>query len=194
MIPDLNEFFRAINPSNSWQVGSKEKLMDVLEYEIFSNNDYIIKKNRPVEKFYWVNKGAARHFFDLPNGNERIIDIYLPGDFFTDHESHLSNGIATTSIKAIGKTECFSINIDKICHLYVDVPEFAGFVMMLLVRLNKQSLSRIKMLLALNQHDRYEYIKENQSDIFLHVPLKYIAQYIGVAPESLSRLRRQHKK
>lgn len=189
MLPYLNTFFAAINPQNNWRIGSKEKMLEALEFDSYANNDFIIRTGKAVNKFYWIAQGSVRQYFHTEKDVSRIVDIFIPGEFFTDHDCHFNKGLATMDFTAIGSVDCVSIDMDKICHLYTDVPEFAGLVMQLLVRMNSRSLARVKTLLNFSQQERYKYICDNQPELLQLVPLKYIAQYIGIAPESLSRLR-----
>jgi hypothetical protein len=51
---------------------------------------------------------------------------------------------------------------------------------------------RIIDQISLTAHDRYHKLMKNQPDIIQNVPVKYISSFIGIQPESLSRIRKMN--
>jgi CRP-like cAMP-binding protein len=54
-----------------------------------------------------------------------------------------------------------------------------------------ENIRRTKSLLSLSPEKQFEELLENKPGILQRVPQRYIAQYIGIAPESLSRIRKR---
>ena len=52
---------------------------------------------------------------------------------------------------------------------------------------------RIQALQSKTAEERYEQLIETQADMALHVPVKYLASYLGIRPQSLSRIRNGQK-
>jgi hypothetical protein len=62
---------------------------------------------------------------------------------------------------------------------------------MLIERVAAKSIKRTKSLLSFSPEKQFLELIEDQPEIFQRVPQRYIAQYLGIAPESLSRIKKR---
>jgi CRP-like cAMP-binding protein len=137
----------------------------------------------------FVNKGVLIYYKSLDNGNEVTTDFAFEGDWVTVNLSRLTGLPSLVSIRAIEPTELFVIKHCDLSDLYTRVPksERLGRILMeqAYLKIVQQSLD----LQTLSAKDRYQNLLHKYPAIFQKVPLYHIANYLGIAPKSLSRIR-----
>jgi CRP-like cAMP-binding protein len=127
----------------------------------------------------------------MDNGNERTTDFAFEGDWVTINQSRLNNTPSLINIKAIEETELLVIAQKNLSELYLRVPKLERLGRILMeqsfLKIAQQSVD----LQVLTAKERYENLLRNYPEIFQKVPLYHIANYLGIAPKSLSRIRKE---
>lgn len=168
-----------------WQEFSK-----YIKVRVFEKGE-IIKDYHKTEKYINILiSGSVAHF--VPNnGNDVCINLYYENQLFSDYLSFLSQKPSIIKTESLEDTVIWSINSDDLLNLYdkSNASLFIGKAISDMMFTKKQT-EQIN-LLTLSPTERYlRLIKENPI-IFQRTPLKIIASYLGVAPESLSRIRKR---
>jgi hypothetical protein len=89
-------------------------------------------------------------------------------------------------------TECELYTIDKKDYLSLPriIPRWPELERVLLARCFGFMEMRLFSLLSMSAEERYQYLQDQNPDLFNQVPLKYLASMMGMTPESLSRIRK----
>ena len=82
------------------------------------------------------------------------------------------------------------IKRDDIEKLYAEIPEVQGITSNAYEKLSSILQKRIAMLQINSAEERYDYLLKHHSVLLQTVPLRYVASFIGVTPQHLSRLRK----
>lgn len=156
----------------------------------FSKNE-IIKEYNKKEKFINILiSGSVAHF--VPYEEKDIcINIYYENEIFSDYLSLLSQQPTVIKTESLEDTILWSVNHDSLNVLYEKSNQslMIGKAISDIMFTKKQS-EQIN-LLTLTPTERYLKLIKDRPKIFQRTPLKIIASYLGITPESLSRIRKK---
>jgi len=139
----------------------------------------------------FVEKGCLRSFFIDEHGHESVIQIALEGSWISDLGSFLAQKEADVSIEAIEDSTVFLLYYDDLERLYDQLPSMDRFFRILYSKAYVNTLNRLNRSKTESAESRYLHLIQTQSNILNRVPLNHIASYLGITPESLSRIRRK---
>jgi CRP-like cAMP-binding protein len=156
----------------------------------FKEGEYLFTEGKVCKELFFVVSGILR----IVNANQKGIDVthYFIGDkqFCTILQSFNNETIAGDGIQACCDTRVLSISKKNLLELYQKLP----FMVDLINQANQQRmLEKIRLKNAYSGEDaieRYKVFLSEQSEIAYRVPQNYIASYLNVTPQSLSRIRR----
>ena len=156
-----------------------------------------LTKNRVVERqgripkhLYFINTGFMRLFYLDESGDEITTTISPPHSFITPFLSFIHEREARESVGCITHCEVLRILKPDLADLISQSKSFQTFSLLIFEQAIAASEKRANELATLRAEDRYQALVENQPSILQHVPIRYIASYLGIKPESLSRIRR----
>jgi CRP-like cAMP-binding protein len=136
-----------------------------------------------------VTKGGLRMFYNI-NGEERCKDFQFEGQFTGSMASLVTGQPTVFAIAALEDTSLLEINRDDLFLLYDRYKSWERFgrlyAQMMFIYKEKREAS----LLFDPSTTRYENLLRDQPQHAHRIPLKYLASYLGIKPESLSRIRR----
>jgi CRP-like cAMP-binding protein len=161
------------------------------ETKRLAKNQFFLREGQICNFVGFVSKGALVYFKSMPNGNEMTTDFGFEGDWVTVNQSRLNNSPSTIQIKAIEKTELLVVSQQTLSEMYLRIPKLERLGRILMeqayLKIARQSID----LQVLTARERYEGMLRNYPEIFRRVPLYHIANYLGIAPKSLSRIRKE---
>ncbi|WKN43510.1 Crp/Fnr family transcriptional regulator [Tunicatimonas pelagia] len=140
-------------------------------------------------KVYFLNKGIIQ--VEIDSSKEiRILDFFFENSFFSSYSSLLNQTASDVRIRAI--TEC---DIEIIEYADLQQSYESSLIANKLGRFETEKLYlkrvlREKMLLTENAKDNYLLLTTKYPEVIKRIPLKDIAKYLGITPESLSRIRK----
>ncbi len=139
----------------------------------------------------FVNSGVLIYFKSTDNGSEVTTDFSFEGDWVTVNQSRLNNSPSLINIRAIEHSELLVIKQQDLSVIYTEIPKIERLGRILMeqayLRIVQQSID----LQVLTAKERYESLLHKYPEIFQKVPLYHIANYLGIAPKSLSRIRKE---
>jgi CRP-like cAMP-binding protein len=155
-----------------------------------SRNSILEEQDKIPQYLYFINSGFMRLFYYDENEEEQTTFLCSQSGFITSFSSFVNQTKATENVECI--TEC---DLLKISHLdakqLVDKSEF--FKNLFLSIFEKSiSLSTVRAndLALLTGEQRYQKMIDHQAHLIQNIPLQYIASYLGIKPQSLSRIRK----
>jgi len=127
----------------------------------------------------------------MDNGNEITTDFAFEGDWVTVNQSRLNNSPSLINIKAIEDSELFVIKQQDLSDLYIKIPKIERLGRILMEQAYLKIVRQSVDLQVLTATERYENLLHEFPEIFQRVQLYHIANYLGIAPKSLSRIRKE---
>jgi CRP-like cAMP-binding protein len=140
---------------------------------------------------YFIEKGALRSFTVDKDGVEHIIQIGLEGHWIGDLSSFITQAHGNVSIEAIEDSEILLLPHHDLERLYEQVPALERYFRQLFQRAYVSLQQRLSSTVSQNAEERYRLLVSDFPQIAARIPLIYIASFLGITPESLSRVRKQ---
>lgn len=170
---------------DEWQT-----LFSLTERKAFAKNSYFLQEGQICSSVAFVNHGLLIYFKLQVNGKETTTDFAFPGDWVTENRSRLNNTPSFINIKAIEDSELLIISNENLTRCYNLIPKLERVGRLLMeqafVKIAQNSID----LQTLSATERYEKMLREYPQVFQKVPLYHIANYLGIAPKSLSRIRK----
>lgn len=155
----------------------------------YDKGAFLLREGETEKYLYFIVSGAARVLL-LTEFEEHTIRLAYPGSFINSLASYIRQTPSTFYIEALRKTIVKRISkatIDQIVHTD---PEMAQAYIQMLETLVIQQIDREMDLLNNSPKARFERVLERSPGLFQEVPARYIASYLRMTPETLSRLRK----
>lgn len=168
-----------------------ESLLKNCSVKIIENEEYLLQAGEYSKYSYFVEKGLLRQFYIDKKGKEHILGFAPENWFVTDRESTYFNKPSSYFIQALEESRVVLLDNEFMESLTEILPAFSDFNIRLLHNHIRQLQKRIELLLSASAEDRYLQFIKMYPDILLRVPQSMVASYLGIAPESLSRVRRE---
>lgn len=163
----------------------------VLKPRTLRKRQYLVQAGDIFRYECFVNKGSLRTYHIDNNGQEHIV-MFAFEDWWTgDMYSFLSGQPALYHVEAMEDAELLTIEKNQLEQLYIDIPKFERFFRILLQNAYIAAQRRISENMSLSAEERYLAFLNRYPHFEQRLSLKQIASYLGITPESLSRIRRQ---
>jgi len=141
---------------------------------------------------YFIVTGHLRNFYLDYRGEEITTDINDGPRFFTSYTHFMNRTVSNENIECITDCELLKVTRDDVDILYQKGISIKDYTMMILQKFLDDEKKRMKEMSTLSAEHRYVNFMKARPKIIQNVPLKYIASYLGIRPESLSRIRRNY--
>lgn len=183
----LIEEFLAIEPLSAEEISAIERSMVIRRYPA---GHLLLRQGEIADLCFFVVSGCIRQF-TAQNGEERTTAFFTEGNWVVSLDSFTRKVPATHSWHCIETTEVVVGNEQRESDLLNQHPglgEIARKVVERLLAANQQETERY---LVSTPEQRYTFLLTERPDLISRVPQYFLASYIGVQPESLSRIRRR---
>jgi CRP/FNR family transcriptional regulator, anaerobic regulatory protein len=154
-------------------------------------NSIIDEQDKIPQYLYFVNAGYMRLFFYDDNGDEATSYITGPQNFIASFLSLVHQQKTIENVECITDCELLSIKREDVLTLIEQSENFKQFSLVIFENAMASSQLRANDLATLSAEQRYKKLIETQPQILQNVPIQYIASYLGIKPQSLSRIRKQ---
>lgn len=152
--------------------------------KILDRNEVLIKEGGVCNCFYFILSGSFFQFRAI-DSDEVIIDLHLPDEWMFNQQSLTEQTASTTTIKAFSKSEIIELSLTSFHCLCSKSQSFLQFGKIL-----NQSKNRTYIFdNSLKPNEKYSFITKSKPQLTKIFPIKMIASYLKIAPETLSRVR-----
>jgi len=182
---DILKYLNSIHPLSS---ALEEHLRQSIKHREIHKKDLLLKAGHVCNHIYFIKKGLLRCFYwkDLIEVSAWFMK---EGDICMSVESFFKQQKSFESIQAIEDCEVYYLDYKELQYIYRTYPEFnfAGrIVTETYYTLSEQRLYSLRMQKA---PERYHNLMDNFPELIQRVPSKYLASYLGITEETLSRIR-----
>jgi len=167
-----------------------ESFISIAITKKYSKNEYLFNAGRSVQKLFFVKSGFMRGY-RIQEGIDVTHHFYLDNWLATDYESFLTGNKGELYIQALADTTVFEFDKTKLYAFYKSHEKFEKIRFIQAEDAYLRMVRRLKKFQCMELKERYlEFVNENPELINL-VPQRHIASYLGVSPQSLSRLKNE---
>lgn len=155
----------------------------------YSKGDILLHQGEIEKKIYIIQSGAVRAVYRNEN-EEFTIRFGYKNSVITSLSSFLRKEPSSFSIEVIRKSDIIQLSGSSFQKAAESNPEFKNFYQLILEELITQQMEREIDLLTSSPLHRYRRVLLRSPALFNEIPAKYIASYLRMSPETLSRLRK----
>ncbi|AIL44740.1 Crp/Fnr family transcriptional regulator [Elizabethkingia anophelis] len=166
-----------------------EEFCSYLKKMTLRKSEYFLKEGEQCEYLGFLKEGLMRTFYINENGEDINFNFHFNHHFFTDYESILQNVKSKMNIKALKDSEIMLLHKDDLQKLYQKEAYWQEFGRKMTEVIYLSAQKRIEELLYYVPERRYYNLLSENPQVFQLIPLKHIASYLGIKPQSLSRIR-----
>ena len=167
------------------------KIEAVCIFKKLRKKQYLLQEGDVWKYNAFITKGLVRFYSVDESGRENIVSFAKENWWTGDRASLLTGEPSKNNIDAIEDTELILItktNFDRLCR---DIPAFNDMVNAILNKSFITSQNRIHSAIAFTAEQKYLDFVQKYPDLSLRVPQAMIASYLGITPETLSRVRKE---
>jgi CRP-like cAMP-binding protein len=187
MIPQLRDFFRLfINFSDE----ELEEVSHFFHPKKLKKGQHLLLPGEIATETGFVVKGVFRVYY-LVEGKESTRFLGCENIFIGSIPSFTTQTPCVEYVEALENSELLMLSFQDLQKMYDISPKWDRLVRLLAEYSYNEQQRRIYSLIALTAQERYEELAKNRPDIIQRIPQYIIANYLGISPETLSRIRKQ---
>jgi CRP-like cAMP-binding protein len=150
-----------------------------------SKNEILLQMGQVCQSVFFIESGSLYQYNFKDEIEENVIDLHIESEWVLNHKSFTSQSPSESIIKAFSDSEIIELTIENIHKLVAISPVFLQLGGIL-----ESSVSRISFFdNDLTPLKKYQFIIQNRPQLIQAFPLKLIASYLKITPETLSRVR-----
>lgn len=139
----------------------------------------------------FVNKGCITSYFTDLNGHSHIVQFAMEGWWISDLNSFINKVPAEYNVQAFDDSEVIQFSYEAMEEIYSKIPQMERYFRLITQRAFITFQQRIIQNQSMSAEDRYLAFKNKYPKIELRLPQKMIAQYLGISPEFLSKIKKK---
>lgn len=186
----FDKFIKHINQYLSLSKEEIEFAKNHFPLKEYSKNEVFFKEGNIATSIYFVIEGCVRLYYNA-DGNEKTAYFYTEGKFFCANESFVKNTPARENFQALENTTIMSIHKSFDVELLDKFPNFEIIERYALLDELITNNRIIESFVSKSPQERYTELLKTNKALFQRVHQQHIASYLGISPESLSRIRKR---
>ncbi len=162
----------------------------LLVRRFLKKGEFILRGGEVCNHVTFINKGLVRVYNEV-NEEELTLNFGFEGNYITDYSSFVSRQPTVDFIVAMEDLEILQLSYPDLQAAYEKYPVWQKFGRLMAEYILLFVVDRNRSLLYLTPEERYLKLMKDRPKVIARVPLKYIASYLGITPEALSRIRKR---
>jgi CRP-like cAMP-binding protein len=168
-----------------------EEIIKIGKTSLLSPEDNFIRAGEIPNKFAFVISGLFRYLYISEKGQEFTKGLIRSGNFISAYSSMITQTPSYFFVEALEKSEVFEIPYRSWLRLLESDPFWTGFLLRFVEKGFIIKEKRERDLLLLDAETRYRNFLEEFPGMEKRIKQTIIASYLGIQPESLSRIRKK---
>lgn len=168
--------------------GLHQYLSQKLKSTTIAKKAFLLRPGQVSRHIYFIRTGLLRCYY-IQNKQEVCSKFLKEGDIIVSASSFFLQKESYEAVQALENAVLWSISYDELQYIYKSFPEFNVIARVLSIKSYLLSEQRLNFIRMKNAADRYTSMLEHFPELVLRVPSKYLASYLSVSVETLSRIR-----
>jgi len=163
-----------------------------LFYKSFSKNELISRAGEVENYIYFMYEGVSR-IFQQKNGMEYTLRFNFPISVFNSYASFITRTSSLINVEAVSSIKTYRMSWNDMQTLYDSAPMADRIGRRMIELLYVQREMKELQMYSKTAEDYYKELITSNEKLTELIPQKYLASYLGITPESLSRIRKKIK-
>lgn len=186
MFTEIFKLLKSVAPFTNEELA---EALGLFRVKVIRKNEFISKEGLVCDRLAFIRTGLMRSFYNI-KGKDTTTYFLGPGSIAVAMSSFLEEKPAFENIQAIEDSEVLILSKENLESLYRKSWKWQQtgrtIIEKYYVIMEKRSIT----LQSLSAKERYDMLMQEHPGLLLKVPLHYVASYLGISPETLSRIRR----
>ena len=168
-----------------------EQFFKLMFEKSFEKKDFLIEEGNICNHIYFIEQGACYSYLTNNEGDKHAVQFALEGYWISDLYSFFSGRKAIYNIEALEETKVLAlnkVNFQKACD---DIPCLDRFFRILIQNAYVSVQYRLAKTNSEDAEKRYIEFSKLHPDFAQRLPQYLVASYLGIKPQSLSRIRKE---
>lgn len=185
---NLIQFVQSVLPMNN---AKAEQIAEKFKRRQTARNEYLLVEGSVCSESHIIEEGIMRSYIYDLEGNDITTAFCSKQMFASDLLSFFKRIPSKENIQALTDCQTWYITYDDMQESFHAIPEFREFGRLNIINQFGTLHQRMLSMLQQTAEQRYSDLVYTNPEILQHVPLKYIATYLGITDTSLSRIRKE---
>ena len=158
------------------------------ERKTLEKKEFLLQEGSVCNFIAFIAEGSIRHYH-TKEGMEITCDISFENSWVTDFYSFNNQIPSRMNFQAMEESLLFIIRKEKLSLLYKECSKYETFGRIMAEKVAQRATEIAMTLSSEKPEERFQNLLKDQPDLFQRIPQRYIANFLGIRPESLSRIR-----
>jgi CRP-like cAMP-binding protein len=186
-------FFKKVNEKVELTEEEQEACKQYFKVKKLRKRQFLLQEGEVCKYVAFVNKGALRRYTVSEKGEEHILQFAFEGWSIADLYSFITGEPSTSYIDALEDCEVLLMSKQNQEELMNVIPKMQRYFFLNIQNAYVALQRRMTAAISLTADEKYLDLVKTYPHIVQRVPQHMIASYLGISPETLSRLRKQLK-
>jgi CRP-like cAMP-binding protein len=187
----LDNLFAAISKKVTLTADDKELCEIYFESVTVKKNNIIDEQDKVHKYLYFINEGFMRLFYYDDNGDEVTTFLAAPHSYCASFNALINQQASPENVECVTDCKLLRVSRDNMLTLISKSENFKQYSVTIFEYVMVLTQIRANDLSTLTAELRYKKMMAEQPELLQNVPVQYIASFLGIKPQSLSRIRRQ---
>ncbi len=181
----IDDFRSSLSPEENEVM---EVFISKMKKNKYSKGEQLHRAGKVCNVLHYITKGIIRTYYYK---DEKDISVYFTqeGEMVTAIDSFIQQKPSKYNIETLEDTTTYSITFDELESMYEDHPSFERFTRIIMMQAYIDLVERAESIQLHSAMERYQLLTERDPLLLERVNLKHIATFLGISPETLSRVR-----
>ncbi|MEN0055070.1 MAG: Crp/Fnr family transcriptional regulator [Mucilaginibacter sp.] len=178
-----------INKHVSLSEAEAERVTQAFKVKKVRRNQFLVQPPDVAQQEHFVVKGCLVEYYLDDNGTQRALAFAAENSWMTDLQSFLTTEDSKYYVEALEDGEVLTIRKDVLDKLLLDIPLLNIYFRILYQNAIVAQKERLLNILSSKTDEHYLKFRQKYPHLENRVPQYWIASYLGVTPEFLSRVK-----
>lgn len=165
-----------------------ERFLAICQFRDFAKHEYLLREGQVARGIFFIESGSVR-LMSLREEREHHHFFFLANDFAKEMTSLTTGRPTQLNLVAMEETRTAFFPRERLIELYAEDPSFELLGKRIVEEMVVTHQQLHVLLTTLKPEERYAHVLAHRPELLQVVPLQYLSSYLGMARETLSRVR-----
>lgn len=185
-----NEIVKLISRYLSLTDDEASAFAECIPIKSFKKGELLLREGQVSRDSYFVIHGCVRKYYII-DGEERTTEFFVEDESIASLQSYKNKTPANHYFECVEDCRLAVLNYEKEQELFKRVPKYEALCRMSMESDFGEQQEALAKFITSSPEARYKNLLETRPDLIQRVPQYHLASYLGVKPESLSRIRKR---